>query len=63
MKMKVFSNSDPEALETLVNAWLESNLGSSDVQHITVAPTPMPYNPNGDQFRPIIVVTIWYLPP
>jgi hypothetical protein len=61
MKIKMFMDSKPSAIEEQINAWL-NNLGSAAIIKTETVVTAVADKPN-DAAHPCIVVTVWYEPP
>ncbi len=61
MKVKLFVDTDANAVERQINAWLEK-IGSAAIIKTETVVTAIAEKPNGGT-SPCIVVTIWYEPP
>ena len=61
MKVKMFMDAKPNAIEEQINAWLDY-LGTATVIKSETVVTAIAEKPN-DGTYPCIVVTVWYEPP
>ena len=61
MKVKVFMDGQPSAIEEQINVWLDS-LGSATIIKMETVVTAIAEKPN-DGTYPCIVITVWYEPP
>jgi hypothetical protein len=61
MKVKVFMDASPSAIEEQINAWLD-HLGTAVVIKTDTVVTAVAEKAN-DGTYPCIVVTVWYEPP
>jgi hypothetical protein len=60
IKIKIFMDAKPSAIEAQINAWLDG-LGSAAIIKTETVVTGIAEKPN-DGIHPCIVVTIWYEP-
>jgi hypothetical protein len=61
MKVKMFMDAEPGAVEEQINAWLD-HIGSAAIIKTETVVTAIAEKSNSGT-RPCIVVTIWYEPP
>ena len=61
MKVKMFMDSKPGAIEDQINAWLD-RVGSAAIIKTETVVAAIAERPNGGT-SPCIVVTVWYEPP
>jgi hypothetical protein len=61
MKVKMFMDAKPSAIDEQINTWLD-HLGSATVIKSEPVVTAIAEKPNNGTY-PCIVVTVWYEPP